>query len=63
MKKFFESKNEKISKAKEISISVREHIVWQILDMVANNMLQQRVNYIRWKELREIVKKLLSEYN
>lgn len=61
MKDFFEVKDKKISK--EISISVREHIVQQILDMVVNNMLQQRVNYIHWKELREIVKKQLSEYN
>lgn len=61
MKDFFEIKDKKISK--EISISVREHIVQQILDMVANKMLQQSVNYIHWKELREIVKKQLSEYN
>ncbi len=61
MKDFFEIKDKKISK--EISISVREHVVQQILDMVVNKMLQQRVNYICWKELREIVKKQLSEYN
>lgn len=61
MKDFFEIKDKKISK--EISISVREHIVGQILGMVANNMLQRRVNYIQWKELREIVKKQLLEYN
>lgn len=61
MKDFFEIKDKKISK--EISISVREHIVRQISDMVVNKMLQQRVNYIPWKELRKIVKKLLSEYN
>lgn len=61
MKDFFEMKDKKISK--EICISVREHIVRQILDIVANSMLKQSINYIQWSELRAIVKEQLSEYN
>lgn len=61
MKDFFVMKDKKISK--EISISVREHIVQQILGMVANSMIKQNKNYILWSELRTIVKKLLSEYS
>lgn len=61
MKDFFEIKDKKISQ--DICISVREHLVRQILDMVTNHMLKQRVNYIPWKELREIVKTQLSGYN
>lgn len=61
MKDFFVMKDKKISK--EISISVREHIVQQILGMVVNSMIKQNINYILWSELRTIVKKLLSEYS
>lgn len=61
MKDFFVMKDKKISK--EISISVREHIVQQILGMVVNSMIKQNINYILWSELCTIVKKLLSEYS
>ena len=61
MKDFFVMKDKKISK--EISISVREHIVQQILGMVVNSMIKQNINYILWSELRTIVKKLQSEYS
>lgn len=61
MDEFFEMKDKKISK--EVSISVRECVVRQILDMVAGNMVQKGVDYIQWSKLREYTKKVLMEYD